>query len=1522
MIYLVISKLNNVKSLKVRKILNFYVSNNYCNSIFDLIAKKKLELENKNDNLVEQKLLQIEKKEEKYGYNHLENGVNRDSKINNRQQINYLKNKYKMNIGDSDTIEKSDLHTNVSDNYIYNNKLYILKYIKHLQINDELSKYRFITKYVINNITKFYDNEVLFILKIFSKKKYKNLLFLQCTSEYFYWLCKLNKHSKKNISYYLYFCSVLNYIPTMKYLEEYTKIFNFYEKGIKNNFFFFNMIEEESNLYHKNVKYIIHVLYFLNKANIKNDLFDILLYMCSYYASDLTLKGTFLLLKIIVNLDNDKYNLNTLKNIHKNIERHLELLEQHDFNNYLNILLFNNINLDDAFFIFVKNYMEKNHFNLSVNSVMSILKIKKKVNYRDPVILKKLLDIITHNFYDYNYGDILNILKILAFFNYFNENFFYFLFSKFVNLKNCPTAINNKEKVKKNDQINMQNKMISNLTNSKNSISNSQVDNIHAYLNLKNDISDFSRKEVEKVDPNYLGEDFLNETLQENSIFKYKNKIIHKSIFKKFYYNDNKNDKYDYNIYDSSYYNSEDINNMNNNYNKSIFNIYEDDTFKNVNDYNNYKNKKDTKNFKNLQYQKESSNKKINELTHLPLHLNVHKTKMKINYSNIMENQIDIKYNKLNEISYDLEYIEMFINLFIYLGKCGFRSIDSLNILSHKIQFYLCMRNSYDIYNKRKEVYKDSETKFIGFYDNINNIKKNINFNLDFQKNTLLDDKNNLCLINYEEKLNEAVSKSKQMNDITTSKNYDMNDNNSKNKINNINSIKNICNDNINNEKNIKKLCLRFIYDESEKINLTNLKKKKELIHDKDKLKKNISNSKYANVESFRISRIGNINKMNNLNVEEEKPKKKKKKNSVIIKFFNNFHPALIRLHNRKLFRKYFYNVYRSEKYTEKVFKKRKIIKNDDTLNSIDVQEKKDMRLKKYKKIRNLRNVCLKRYKHIFENETDAVSNYLNKLYQNDTKKEENNMLDMIANNSEIHVDDSLFVNYNLSISNKKFLKRYNKFITNSNQITHEEYIKKNNKQKIEGYKKNDIIKWIYRFRNNYNIFNNEKNMKIIDNDIKMLNKHMNEYCGVTSEKLKISFKHIALIAYSCRNLYYFDKNLIDILFFNVFKIIDTFYISQKKGYNKNNHLNISKKDNYHLFIFENIWKYLTICLQMNHFARNILKIDNRYKTIEKLIKLYTHSYFIFNFKNMIYIFNYLNRILWLKNSKLSFVENFLISYFDISIILESFFIYNKNLFLIMDNNYKNLMIADLKNFHYFIYYISKLYLIYLNILINKKQLPSSDLTNCIKEDDFYKYLTCINFYIIFSHLFHIKMNEKLIEDKKLHGTSINSNSIKNKVFKINFFYNNIIEKCEVSNNNTEENNDTQCIWNNKVINKENINFYNILTTFFKYIKFLRNHKFLTDSEDSINYLYHIIRFYYIFKKIFRNKNINYINEKNYQEVFPLFVIQILNKKQIKEINIDELFFFDTRKYKSKFFFYQNTLIYNYFLFYFLKKKI
>lgn len=403
-------------------------------SIFDLILRKKKERicdDNKiiNDN---------RGKEEEYNECNIKERIlkcevpiyNSNNKIKKKENISYIKNDVHKDKKCSDGFEL------ISDDNIYNNKLYILRYIKYLQINDDINKYRFISKHIINNVYKFRYNEILFILKIFCKRKYKNLLLLQCFSEYFYWLCKLKKSNKTNISYYLYFCSRFNYIPTIKYVDEYLDTFLCYEKWVPGmNFFSLNMIEEETNDCAKDIKYIINVLYFLNMCNLKKkkELFDTLLYMCIYNINDLTVKNTFLLLKILItNIENDKYDISVFSTIHKNIERHINSLEDLDFHNYMNIIFYNNINPDATFFRFIHNYIDKKDIRISSNSMLAILKIMKKYNNKDHVMFKKMARIMIDNFFNYTYDQILYVLKIFIQLNYFSQDFFNYLFKAFI----------------------------------------------------------------------------------------------------------------------------------------------------------------------------------------------------------------------------------------------------------------------------------------------------------------------------------------------------------------------------------------------------------------------------------------------------------------------------------------------------------------------------------------------------------------------------------------------------------------------------------------------------------------------------------------------------------------------------------------------------------------------------------------------------------------------------------------------------------------------------------------------------------------------------------------------------------------------------------------------------------------------------------------------------------------------------------------------------------------------------------
>ncbi|VWU51997.1 conserved protein, unknown function, partial [Hepatocystis sp. ex Piliocolobus tephrosceles] len=1043
MINLVLLRVNVLQILRVNKklSLNAFISNSYCSSIFDLIAKRKNELENEED-----KKKQKTKKRSNLNVkiyqneNNIKDNNNDYLNFNNKKRLEKVNKKIKSKspnyendnsktktgleyIGEEPFDKYTTNFTNFVEDDIYNNKIYLLRYIKQLNIKDDINKYRFSTKYIINNITTFKYNELLFILKVFSKRRYKNLLFLQCTSEYFYWLCKLNKGSKQNISYYLYFCSILNYIPTIKYVQEYLKLFEYDEHTLLKSEGAFltnasvstyapsfspslltNMLKDECNIYHKNVKYLIYVLNFLHKANIRKETYDILLYMCCYYASDLTLKNLFLLLKILIskNGDTNYYsNSECYKIIHKNMERHLKLIQNSDFVSYLNILIYNNIKLGSALFIFVKNYMEENQTNLSSNAVISILKIKKKENYKDTIILKKIVHIVTTNFYDYCYDNILYIVKVLRVFNYFNEPFFFFLFNKYTNNKNCDIFFLGVKENNKESKTRLHTSNTSFIDNSTNTTNLLLCDGKKTNYNL--DItSAYESKQYNDADSDTYFKNGQNENVKISTDHFFKRSDEKKNKLKNGYKN-----KYE-----------EKTNN------NEIF----------------------MSSFANEYYEIKNKHKKINELTHLPLHLDIQKTKLKIDLSNIVldetkkkekkkDKNIDkniekndehkhkktdnVTLNNINNItnrvetsklSYNMEYIEMFIILFIYIGTCGYRNIDVLNVLSENITKYLCLNIAYNnINNSKKNRKKEynfvshAKSKYILFDDVINKIKNDDMFILEDKKYNLLgDDKNCLSMEKYNkseqnDKCSKMSIKNKTHEKINTVRCNEKQESTNERKVKIIStadvitatgyatgiatgittdiaptnykctSINGSDNKTIDTYKKgeKKKCCMRFVYNMNDKKralkkleNMINLKNENELNIQKELAKEDMKKFRYMNVENFRQSKIDTANKSNtilNKKIKYEQPIKRNHKNSVIKYFFNNIHPAFIRLQNRKLFNKYFSNLYRSEKFREKIpaVKKRHKIK---------IKKPQCRRIKKYKKIQILKKACMTRY--------------------------------------------------------------------------------------------------------------------------------------------------------------------------------------------------------------------------------------------------------------------------------------------------------------------------------------------------------------------------------------------------------------------------------------------------------------------------------------------------------------------------------------------------------------------------------
>ncbi|SCM22050.1 conserved Plasmodium protein, unknown function [Plasmodium berghei] len=1505
--YLIVGKEAVGKNIqtKKREFLYFFRINRFSStefikndSIFDLIAKKK-----KNNNI---------EWDNKFIKNGEENIFCKNEKRKNIEcDIN--------NIGkakqERDSIIKKGINSlEHSDNDIYNNKLYILRYAKHLNENDDIYKYRFITKYVIKNITRYYDNEILFILKIFAKKKYKNLIFLQCTSEYFYWLCKLNKGNKKNISYYLYYCSILNYIPTLKYVEEYIKIFDCFiyfmnlnnqTKQIKSNnshiylnsyikhisstttqSLYGKFIEEETDYYHKDVKYIIYLVYFLNKANIKNEVYNRLLDMCCYYAGHLTLNKSFLLLNVvIVNIENNIYNFsNLIKNIHKNIERHINAMDQSYFIKYINILLYNNIKIENSFFLFIKKYIEKHQTDLSEKSILAILKIKKKKNFKDTTILKNILTIVIKSFYQYTYDNILYILKVLTFFKYFDKAFFKFIFDKYI-------------------QINY--------------LSHYQRQNVYTNIS-QNQSSTYISSEKSYSQ--------INDKI--NLIFDHKSE---NNFFKSNGPNQN-------------------INSPNIEYDQ-LRHIYT--------------------NFQELKQNEKTKNKKINNLSHLPLHLDIQETKLKINPLNIVNNEI-VSYNKMkNPILFNLEYIDMYITLFIYMGVSYYRDVIKLNELSRRIKFYLIYTQipKYNSLLKKNDipVLKKKKNQYIGFFQIIDKIKEHENSNLKFVDKT----KGSISfpIIHNEKNTKQRCQFSKTVNKYL--KHYNDYEN---------------CNKLI---KEKTKRCLHFSYSETEKNRLENLKKKKKI--NNEITNKPIYNTKYMNVQCFKESKINTKNKMNhNLDLKNELYNKKKKKkyvwNDFIFKFFHGFHPAFIRLYNRKIFNKYFNDLYKSEKYTDKS------VCNDlvKTSRQKKITNKHKINMKKYKKIKILKGVCMLKYKNIFKNKSNIISNYINKMYEckPEASQTYTGIIDMISKPNQIHIDDFMFNNNenNISLFKRKIINKYNSLIYNSVKNMRKEYLENktgNNitydSEYING-NKNYIIKWIYRFINNSNIFNKNKQIEIKYRDIQKVATYLSEhytenflYSNTSiNEKIKISLKNISLFSSSFTNLYFYDKDFIDIIINEVLYLIGIFCNLQKqkcqikKSERINNDVNVIKEENYYVSHFVDIYKFLIICLQINNFINNILEADQRYQTLEKLIKIYTHNYYSYYLKCVVNMNRHIKNIIYINDKSKNFENSinnmnnykykdgssdlvyFYTNYFDISIFANSFYLFNKLLFISIHNNdYKQVHKMYCEYLNNFAYKISETYLthLYITSINNLKDvsLNNFSLLSYSYNNKLDVYFICINFYIIFisNQLWYFENHRKeglghdnILQtkkhtncDKQKDEYNLDNHIISNSSTIFANKFNNLEYENKKEGNKKylnffeRKNKHTTC----KNLEIKNIIYiYKTLNIFFKYIKFVRNNNFITDINTCNKYFYHVIQFYYIFKTQFRKLKINYINEQNYHQIFPLFFIKILNKKNIKEISISQSFFFENDQKKglpNQDNYFKNEFIYNYFHAFFSREK-
>ncbi|VWU52107.1 conserved protein, unknown function, partial [Hepatocystis sp. ex Piliocolobus tephrosceles] len=350
-----------------------------------------------------------------------------------------------------------------------------------------------------------------------------------------------------------------------------------------------------------------------------------------------------------------------------------------------------------------------------------------------------------------------------------------------------------------------------------------------------------------------------------------------------------------------------------------------------------------------------------------------------------------------------------------------------------------------------------------------------------------------------------------------------------------------------------------------------------------------------------------------------------------------------------------------------------------------------------------------------------------------------------------------------------------------------------------------------------------------------------------------------------------------------------------------------------------------------------------------------------------------------LKENDLSTLHLFFMTYFDTNTFINLFFLYNKILFITI---YKNNEYTFGKNIiepnNNFVYYILKMYGNYLEVLSlinlrgNDRIFEQKKKKECL--ENMAIYFPSMSFYCILASLWSDRgeqKNVKLLDTKEINEQFMCSvrqvNNVKNGVLKNNCssyypndkYYNdnyhndtdaynsdyeisrgnkheqtnedtyepqnkhkNVnLSKCS-NNKNRQDNEQFECVKNKK--GNYIINVDNIFLIFFKYIKFIRDSNFLHDEQnDGINNLYHVVRFYYIYKKIFRKCDISTcINENNYNDIFPLFIVQLLKKKKIKKIAIDKFFFYSNQR---KFMnarnsdYFVNTLIYDYFYYFFNK---
>ncbi|EUR70263.1 hypothetical protein PFBG_03490 [Plasmodium falciparum 7G8] len=358
---------------------------------------------------------------------------------------------------------------------------------------------------------------------------------------------------------------------------------------------------------------------------------------------------------------------------------------------------------------------------------------------------------------------------------------------------------------------------------------------------------------------------------------------------------------------------------------------------------------------------------------------------------------------------------------------------------------------------------------------------------------------------------------------------------------------------------------------------------------------------------------------------------------------------------------------------------------------------------------------------------------------------------------------------------------------------------------------------------------------------------------------------------------------------------------------NNNNYYYFSKL---HICLFKNVWKFLICHIQVNHFIKNILENDIRYNTFEKLIDIYTHKYFYYNIKNIIYIINYINssNIVYTNNKKYSFVYVFFINYFNISVIINKLFLFNKIIYMMSQMCYPKNVEHIKKKFNIILYDISYLYYIYTKTLLNfqkeieikNRRISTDNIKHIVSNDDIHNLFSCINFYIIFLYILKKNINEqkeyfinptteRIMESNDMMITWDDLKIEKNIHPQNNLYVhtNNIVtyEKMQELKND-----DHNSIMDHHYIFKIMLHCINLI----RYSNISNDKINNNEQKKKIIYIFTLIRFYYIFKTFYRNKKLLYnIIEQNYDDFFPLFIIKILNKKKIKQIYIPQLFSMD-----------------------------